>query len=75
MRTRWLGQKILAEVNIAVGSGLSAAAGHDIALEVQHRLRHELKYLSNATVHVDPVGQEGVEHHGDGQSNSGSTSQ
>ena len=56
-------------------SGLSVAAGHDIALEVHHRLLHELKYLSNATVHVDPVDQEGVEHRGDGQSNSGSTSQ
>ena len=54
VRVRWLGPKILAEVNIA--------AGHDIAEDVHHQLLHNLKYLSNATVHVDPVGLAGEEY-------------
>ena len=70
IRVRWLGHKMLAEVNIAVDPGLSVTAGHDIALEVHHRLLHQLKYLSNATVHVDPVGLVGEEHHGHNSVNS-----
>ena len=69
VRVRWLGHKMLAEVNIAVDSGISVAAGHDIAEEVHHRLLHHLKYLSNATVHVDPVGLAGEEYHRHGPGN------
>jgi len=69
VRVRWLGHKMLAEVNIAVDPGLSVAAGHDIAEEVHHELLHNLKYLSNATVHVDPVGLAGEEHHRHGFGN------
>ena len=69
VRVRWLGHKMLAEVNIAVDPSLSVSAGHDIAEEVHHRLLHHLKYLSNATVHVDPVGLAGEEHHRHGPGN------
>jgi len=69
VRVRWLGHKMLAEVNIAVDPTLSAEAGHDIAEDVHHRLLHELKYLSNATVHVDPVGLAGEGHHRHGPGN------
>ncbi len=69
VRVRWLGHKMLAEVNIAVDPGLSVEAGHDIAEDVHHQLLHNLKYLSNATVHVDPVGLAGEEHHRHGLGN------
>ena len=69
VRVRWLGHKMLAEVNIAVDPVLSVKAGHDIAEEVHHRLLHHLKYLSNATVHVDPVGLAGEEYHRHGPGN------
>ena len=69
VRVRWLGHKMLAEVNIAVDPGLSVEAGHDIAEDVHHRLLHHLKYLSNTTVHVDPVGLAGEEHHRHGPGN------
>jgi cation diffusion facilitator family transporter len=69
VRVRWLGHKMLAELNIAVDPDLSVGAGHDIAEEVHHRLLHTLKYLSNATVHVDPVGLAGEEHHRHGIGN------
>lgn len=69
VRVRWLGHKMLAEVNIAVDPSLSVEAGHDIAEDVHHRLLHHLKYLSNATVHVDPAGLAGEEHHRHGPGN------
>ena len=55
VRVRWLGHKMLAEMNIAE--------------DVHHQLLHNLKYLSNATVHVDPVGLAGEEYHRHGIGN------
>ena len=63
VRVRWLGHRLLAEVNIAVSPEISVAKGHDIAEEVHHQLLHHLQYLSNVTIHVDPVGASGEEHH------------
>jgi cation diffusion facilitator family transporter len=63
VRVRWLGHRLHAEVNIAVDPGLSVEAGHAIAVEVRHRLLHDLAYLSNAVVHVDPLGSSGEEFH------------
>ena len=63
-RVRWLGHRMLAEVNIAVGGGLSVEEGHAAAVEVRHTLLHRLQYLSDATVHVDPDTASGQEHHG-----------
>jgi len=56
VQVRSLGHKMLAEVNIAVDPDLSVAAGHDIAEDAHYQLLHNLKYLSKATVHVDPLG-------------------
>ena len=50
---RWLGHKILAGVNFAVDPDLSVASGHDIASDAHHQLLHSLKYVPNATVHVN----------------------
>ncbi|MBI2304717.1 MAG: cation transporter [Chloroflexi bacterium] len=63
VRVRWLGHRLHAEVNIAVAPDLSVGKGHDIAKEVRHQLLHGLRYLSNATIHVDPVDASGEEHH------------
>ena len=63
VRVRWSGHSLLAEVNLAVRPELSVEKGHQIAQEAQHRLMHHLQYLSNATVHVDPLGSSGEEHH------------
>ena len=63
VQVRSLGHKILAEVTIAVDPDLSVASGHGIAEDAHHQLLHNLKYLSNATVHVDPVGLAGEEYH------------
>ena len=54
VRVRWLGHRMVAEVNIAVDPDISVEKGHDIAQEVHHSLLHHLRYLSSATIHVDP---------------------
>jgi len=59
IRVRWVGHRLYAEVNIAVDSGLSVKEGHEIAVNVRHNLLHGLNYLSNAVVHVDPIGASG----------------
>jgi len=63
VRVRWLGHRLHAEVNIAVSPELSVERGHEIAMGVRHQLLHHLRYLSNATIHIDPVNASGEEHH------------
>jgi cation diffusion facilitator family transporter len=63
VRVRWLGHRLHAEVNLAVSPDLSVEEGHCVAVDARHQLLHELKYLSNATIHVDPIGASGEEHH------------
>ncbi len=63
VRVRWLGHRLHAELNIAVSPELSVEKGHEIAKEVRHQLLHHLRYLSNATIHIDPVNASGEKHH------------
>jgi divalent metal cation (Fe/Co/Zn/Cd) transporter len=63
VRARWLGHRLHAELNIAVDPKLSVAEGHAIAKEVQHQLSHHVRYLSSATVHIDPMDEAGEQHH------------
>jgi cation diffusion facilitator family transporter len=63
VRARWIGHYIHAELNIAVNPKLSVEEGHNIAKEVRHQLLHNLKYLSNAIIHVDPIHESGEIHH------------
>jgi cation diffusion facilitator family transporter len=63
VKVRWLGHRLHAEVNITVDSALSVEKGHAIAKEFQHELLHDLRYLSDATIHVDPVTASGPVYH------------
>jgi cation diffusion facilitator family transporter len=63
VRVRWLGHRLHAEVNITVNPEISVEKGHEIAQEVRHQLLHHLPYLSNATIHVDPLSASGEEYH------------
>jgi cation diffusion facilitator family transporter len=63
VRVRWLGHRLRAELSIAVNQGLSVEKGHEIAKDVRHELLHHLRYLSNATIHIDPANASGEEHH------------
>ncbi len=63
VKVRWLGHRLHAEVNITVGSSLSVEQGHAIAKEFRHELLHHLRYLSDATIHVDPSTASGPDYH------------
>lgn len=63
VRVRWAGHRMYAEVNLAVDGARSVSEGHAIATEVRHRLLHRLRYLSDATIHVDPAHDSGVARH------------
>jgi cation diffusion facilitator family transporter len=63
VRVRWLGHRMHAEVNVAVDPDASVTKGHDIAVNVQHELLHNLRYLASATIHVDPSDTSGEHHH------------
>lgn len=62
-RVRWIGHRLHAELNVAVNPALSIEQAHDIAKEVRHTLLHQLQYLSNATIHLDPLTASGETHH------------
>jgi hypothetical protein len=64
VRVRWSGHWLHAEVSVAVSPELSIEKGHEIAKEVRHQLLHQLRYLYNATIHIDPVTASGEDHHG-----------
>ncbi|HYS52208.1 MAG TPA: cation diffusion facilitator family transporter [Thermoanaerobaculia bacterium] len=63
VRARWLGHRLLAEVNIAVNAALTVEEGHEIAADVHRQLMAHLPFLARAIVHVDPVGASGEEYH------------
>lgn len=62
-RVRWIGHWMHAELNVTVDAHMTVAEGHEIAMEARHRLLHDLPYLSGCTVHVDPSGSSGEDHH------------
>ncbi|MER6943466.1 cation diffusion facilitator family transporter [Nonomuraea sp. NPDC000554] len=63
VRLRWIGHALRAEVEIAVRHDLSLIEAHAVAVEAEHRLIHELPRLRAATVHADPDGPVGTDHH------------
>ena len=63
IRVRWLGHRLHSELNLAVTPELTVEVAHKIAAEVRHQLLHQLRYLSNATIHIDPANASGEEHH------------
>jgi cation diffusion facilitator family transporter len=63
VRARWSGHRLLAQVRLGVDSTLSVAAAHDVAEEANHALLHEIPKLSDAIIHVDPVGSSHDPHH------------
>ncbi|MEN6444326.1 MAG: cation diffusion facilitator family transporter [Methanoregula sp.] len=63
IKVRWLGHRLHAEINITVDSLLSVESGHAIAKKFRHELLHHLRYLSDATIHVDPATASGPDHH------------
>jgi cation diffusion facilitator family transporter len=63
IRVRWIGHRLHAEVNMAVASTLSVADAHKISTKVRNEILHELPYISNVVIHVDPLGLSGEDFH------------
>lgn len=63
VRLRWIGHALRAEVDIQVDHRLSLVEAHALAVEAEHRLIHEVPRLRAATVHADPDGPDGADHH------------
>ncbi|MDF5757990.1 cation diffusion facilitator family transporter [Spongiactinospora sp. TRM90649] len=63
VRLRWIGHALRAEVDIAVRHDVTLIEAHAVAVEAEHRLIHDLPRLSAATVHADPDGPDGTDHH------------
>ncbi len=53
-RVRWLGHRLVADLDITVPAQLPVGDGHAIAEDVRHRLLHAVAHLDDAHVHVDP---------------------
>ena len=64
VRVRWLGHQLRAELHVTVDETLPTFASHAIAEDARHRLLHALPKLAVVTVHVDPSGHSGADHHG-----------
>jgi divalent metal cation (Fe/Co/Zn/Cd) transporter len=56
VRARWSGHRLLAQVRLSVDGHLSVASAHAVAETAHHALLHRLPNLSDAIIHVDPVG-------------------
>ncbi|GAT70017.1 cation diffusion facilitator transporter [Planomonospora sphaerica] len=63
VRLRWVGHTLRAEVEIAVRHDALLAEAHAVAVQAEHALMHELPRLRAATVHADPDGPAGTDHH------------
>jgi cation diffusion facilitator family transporter len=63
VRLRWVGHRLHAEALLVADAELSLSQAHELAVEAEHRLRHALRGLRSATLHVDPVPMPGQDHH------------
>jgi cation diffusion facilitator family transporter len=63
VRVRWLGHRMHAELNLAVNQSRSVEDGHNIANQVRHDLLHNLQFLSDVTILVDPTNASSEKHH------------
>lgn len=63
VRIRWIGHELRAEVEIVSDADLPLSAAHAIAEEAHHRLLHTIPRLAQATIHSNPCGHDGRDHH------------
>lgn len=61
IRTRKMGDMIVADAHIEVDASLSVEAGHDIAVEARHRVMQRHRVL-NLMTHVDPWQRPDLDH-------------
>ena len=65
VRARWIGHAIHAEAQIVADADLTLAEAHAVAERARHAMLHAVPRLADVTVHVDPCGHDGRDHHAD----------
>ncbi len=65
VRARWIGHAIHAEAQIVADADLILADAHAVAERARHAMLHAVPRLADVTVHVDPCGHDGRDHHVD----------
>ena len=60
---RWIGHELRAEADVVSDSRLTLAESHRIADEAHHLLIHRIPKLRHATIHTNPCGHDGLDHH------------
>ena len=63
VRLRWIGHQLRAECEIVVDPAASAVVVHQVCVEAEHGLLHELPRLAAALVHPDPQARGGTDYH------------
>jgi divalent metal cation (Fe/Co/Zn/Cd) transporter len=63
VRARWIGHALATELHIVVDEDLPTRESHRIAEDVRHALFHAQPRLATITVHIDPCGHGGDDHH------------
>jgi cation diffusion facilitator family transporter len=64
VRVRWIGHQLHAEAEIVSDATMSLAAAHDVAELARHRLLHDVRRLTDATIHSSPTVGAGPDPHG-----------
>ncbi|MEK7402447.1 MAG: cation diffusion facilitator family transporter [Gemmatimonadota bacterium] len=62
-RARWIGHRLLAELNITVEPTVSVGAAHTLAKMVDQEIRRHLAFVSGVNVHIDPATEAGGAFH------------
>ena len=57
IRARWIGHRLAAELSIGVDADQTVTQGHQIAENVERRLRHAMSKLLWCTIHVEPFAE------------------
>jgi cation diffusion facilitator family transporter len=65
IRARWIGHTMHAEVLLTTRGNIPLTQAHAVAERARHAMMHAVPKLSTVTVHVDPHGSDGLDHHAD----------
>ena len=63
VRVRWIGHQLHAEAELQLDPDQSLISAHDIAIEAEHRLLHQIPRLRSALLHPDPQSTDAINHH------------
>lgn len=63
VRARWVGHRLILELNVAVNAALTVTEGHEVAKGVRHQVLHHVSHVARVTVHVDPSTESGETFH------------